>query len=234
MFNSFQNIFSAAPVPQKNCFEQNKNERVPNEMKKPIETSDCYKIVMVLDESGSMNNIRSQMIKAINDLIEEQKTVKDRPCKFTLVKFNNTISPIVKNLDLQEVSLLNMSDYTPNAMTALNDAIGHTINWFRYETNVLLVIITDGQENSSSDYKHNDIMKMLDEKQKHRDWSYVYLCNDLTTSVQGNNLGLKTSKYTTNVMCEQACYGDYISKNLNEAIKTCRKTGMSVQSQLNN
>lgn len=219
MFSSFQNIFNPTPV--------------PDEMKKPVETSDCYKIVMILDESGSMNCIRSQMIKAINDLILEQKTVKDRPCKFTLVKFNDTISPVIKNHDLQEVSPLNISDYTPNNMTALNDAIGHTINWFNYETNVLLVIITDGQENSSRDYKHNDITKMLDEKQKHRNWSYVYLCNDLTTSAQGDNLGLKTSKYTTNVMCEQAHYGDYISTKLNNAITTCRKTGMSVQSQLN-
>ena len=52
----------------------------------PVKHSDDFKIVVVLDESGSMSTIRNDMIKSLNDLIREQKQL-ERPCKFTLVKF---------------------------------------------------------------------------------------------------------------------------------------------------
>ena len=41
----------------------------------PVKHSDDFKIVVVLDESGSMSTIRNDMIKALNDLIREQKQV---------------------------------------------------------------------------------------------------------------------------------------------------------------
>ena len=37
----------------------------------PIEHTEGLKIVIILDESGSMSDIKNQMIKSINDLIKE-------------------------------------------------------------------------------------------------------------------------------------------------------------------
>ena len=117
-------------------------------MSNPVNHTDNFKIVVVLDESGSMGSVKHDMITALNDLIKEQKQIKDRPCNFTLVKFNDKITRVIKNCDLQEVSLLTSNDYTPGRTTALNDAIGDTVDWFRYEENVLMVIVTDGAENA--------------------------------------------------------------------------------------
>lgn len=214
---------------------------VPNKIKKtteimnedPVKHNDCFKIVVILDESGSMECIRDDMIKALNSLIKEQKEIKDRPCKFTLVKFNNEVTRLIKNLDLKEVSELSRKDYIPNSTTALYDAIGSTINWFRYESNVLMVIVTDGQENASKKYNYKEITQMLDEKQKYREWTYVYLSNDLSTAKQGDNLGLYKSSYSTNCVQDQNNYSNYISLHLNNAIKNHRMYGMSVQRQLN-
>ena len=52
---------------------------------------------------------------------------------------------------------------------------------FRYERDVLMVIVTDGQENASKQYNRKEVMDMLDEKQKYCNWTYVYLSNDITT-----------------------------------------------------
>jgi hypothetical protein len=199
----------------------------------PVESTDDFKIVMILDESGSMDTIRNDMIKAINDLITEQKQIKNRPCRFTLVKFNDEITRKIKNVDLAEVSHLSLADYKPDRSTALYDAIGNTVDWFRYEKNVLLVIVTDGQENASRKYTKSQITEMLDEKQKNRGWSYVYLSNDLSTAAQGDGIGLKESSWASNQVVNQSAFGDYCSKNLNSAISNFRKTGLSVQSQLN-
>jgi len=130
---------------------------------RPVEHSDTFKIGVILDESGSMSTIRHAMIKALNDLINEQKQL-DLPCKFKLVKFNDKTNRVIENTDLNKIKELTIEDYSPDKTTALYDAIGSTIEWFRYENNVLLVIVTDGQENASGKYNKNQIISMLDEK----------------------------------------------------------------------
>lgn len=193
---------------------------------------DLYKIVIVLDESGSMNSIRGQIIKSINDLILEQKQIKERPATFTLVKFNDNVNRIIVNKLLTNVQTISYSDYNPSGSTALYDAIGNTIDWFKNEKNVLMVIVTDGQENASKKYTRYQINKMIDEKKEKSDWTYVYLSSDLSTEVQGNNLGLHKSKYASNCVVDQNKYGDFIGSSLNSAITNCRQKGVSVQDQL--
>ena len=131
---------------------------------KPVSLDGLFKIVIVLDESGSMQPIRSQIIRSINDLITEQKQIEERPATFTLVKFNNNVNRVMTNKLLKNVHNLDSSDYTPNGSTALYDAIGDTIQWFRNEKDVLMVIVTDGQENASTKYTKHQINKLIDEK----------------------------------------------------------------------
>ena len=209
------------------------NSQIVSRECEPVETSDKFKIVIVLDESGSMQDVKQDMIKAINSLITEQQQVKERPALFTLVKFNNQVTRVIKNLDLREVSLLTDNDYVPSATTALYDALGDTINWFRYEKDVLMVVVTDGMENASRTYTHDQVKIMLDEKKEHRNWSYVYLSNDLSTARQADSLGMSKSRFATNRVLRKGGHGRYISKNINEAISNYRKEGLSVQAQLN-
>lgn len=197
----------------------------------PVKHNTDFKIVVILDESGSMEPIRSDMIKALNDLVNEQKQLK-RPCKFTLYKFNDTINHVVEDRNLGDVKKFSLDDYTPDRSTALYDAIGSAIDRFRYESNVLLVIITDGLENASTKYNKTQIFDMLDEKKKYRDWTYVYLSNDLKNSAQGTDIGFNNSPYSANCVVEQRSFGSYIGKKMNKAIYNYRSTGQSVQSQL--
>lgn len=199
----------------------------------PVTSNNFFKIVIVLDESGSMENIRDKMRNSINDLITEQKQVKARPATFTLVKFNSSVNRVIKNKPLDQINNLSSEDYTPNGSTALYDAIGDTINWFRNERDVLMVIVTDGQENASRTYDKRSVNSMIDEKKRHNNWSYVYLSCDLNTFDQGNGIGLKESAFVSNCVVNQERYGDFISKNLNSAISNCRTKGITVQSQLN-
>ena len=194
---------------------------------------DFFKIVMIIDESGSMEEIKDKMIKSINDLITEQKQVKERPSTFTLVKFNHTINRVVKNKNLNDMTNLKSTDYIPSGTTALYDAIGDTVNWFKNEKDVLMVIVTDGADNASKKYTKRDIGNMIEEKKRNNNWSYVYLSNDLSTFNQGNNIGLAQSSFSTNCVADQGNYGDFIGNKLNSAISNFRKGGISVQSQLN-
>lgn len=192
-----------------------------------------YKIVIVLDESGSMGSIKQDMLKSINDLIREQKQVRGRPTTFTLVKFNDKINRVIKNASLNDVKELSIEDYSPSGSTALYDGICDTIKWFRNEKNVLMIIVTDGMENASKTYNKRQLVSMIDEKKKNNEWTYVYLSNDLSTFEQGNNMGLKSSSFASNCVLEQKSYGNFMSNTLNSAISNFRTNGVSVQSQLN-
>lgn len=199
---------------------------------KPVTFDDFFKIVMVLDESGSMEPIRNQIIGSINDLIMEQKQIKERPATFTLVKFSDKVKEVIINKSLANIRSLTQEDYTPSGSTALYDAIGNTITRFRNEKNVLMVIVTDGQENASKRYTRNQINSMINEKKINNNWTYVYLSSDLSTEIQGNNIGLQNSAYTSNCQINKNSYGDFIGNNLCAAIKNYRMNGTSVQSQI--
>lgn len=218
-------FLSQAFLPQRSQVSKHNNE--------PVTSNGFFKIVIVLDESGSMEPIKHKMRNSINDLITEQKQISGRPATFTLVKFNNTINRVIKNKLLTEVNNLTSDDYKPNGSTALYDAIGDTINWFRNENDVLMVIVTDGQENASTKYTKNLVKEMIDEKKEKNNWTYVYLSSDFNTFEQGNKIGLDNAKYNmSNCLRDQHAFGSFISNDLNCAVKEYRSKGTSIKSQL--
>lgn len=196
-------------------------------------STSALKIVVILDESGSMDCIKDKMITALNDLITEQKQVEGRLATFTLVKFSETVKQYVHDKPIKEVSLLDHSAYCPNGCTSLYDAIGDTIEQFNNDQDVLMVIVTDGQDNSSRRYNKRQIAQMIENKKTTANWSYVYLSCDLSTFDQGNRIGLKTSDCASNCVVNQVAMASFVSTRLNAAIKNCRTTGASVQQQLN-
>ena len=226
-----------SPYRQQSFSSKYSNSYIPSTItdfnNETVTFDDFFKIVIVLDESGSMITIKKEMIKAINDLILEQKQVKGKQTTFTLVKFNDKVNRVIKNKNLNDTTVLTNGDYTPSGPTALYDAIGDTINWFRNESDVLMVIVTDGQENSSKQYTKCQVHELIDEKKNTKNWSYVYLSSDLETYTQGNNIGFKKSSYSSNCAVNQRSFGRFVAGSLNSAIGNYRSKGISVQSQLN-
>ncbi len=199
----------------------------------PVTSPDVLKIVIVLDESGSMQPEKERMIKAVNSFIKEQKQVEGKDATFTFVKFNGKAKRVIVNTPFKNAKLLTSEDYNPNGSTALYDTIGSTINWFRNEKDVLMVIVTDGEDTASGIYSKSKIADMIEEKKRKMNWSYVYLSCDLDTFKQGQGIGMYEDAYTSNKMMKQEKLGAYMSTNLNTACTNYRKNGISVQSQLN-
>lgn len=232
MFNSIKKFFVSSKA-QLNVIKENTDVQSVLENDERVKHSDLFEIVIVLDESGSMNSVRKQMIDSINDFLLEQKQISERPAAFTLVRFSDIVTRGDANVPLVEVSPLTMEDYSPDGYTALYDAVGSTINWFREEKEVLMVIVTDGQENASTKYKKDEVLRMTEEK-KTTGWSFVYLSCDLESARQGDGIGLANCAQTTNQVMRQENLGCYMSSNLSKAVGNYRKNKISVQSQLNN
>jgi hypothetical protein len=83
---------------------------------------------------------------------------------------------------------MNPKTFLPNGSTALLDAIGKSIYQIKSdfgpalsndEASVVMVIITDGEENSSRFYTYHEIARMIKELDETEKWTFSFLGADL-------------------------------------------------------
>lgn len=88
------------------------------------------------------------------------------------------IKTIYDCVSAAEVKGLSDADYIPDSCTPLYDAMGQSLGKLRpkvgSEDKVLVTIITDGEENSSSEYNVKAI-KALVEELKGKGWVFAYI-----------------------------------------------------------
>ena len=139
-------------------------------------------IIILLDESGSMEDSKDEVLKSVNDFITNQKSVKDDNAKLYLLTFNSFVKTLYSGVPLEDIPLLTENDYQPNGFTALYDAIAEGVNQAEKNKNkedrVICVIITDGEENSSRKTSLTDIKKIITKQEATNEWSFVYIGKD--------------------------------------------------------
>lgn len=132
-------------------------------------------IYFVLDRSGSMYSCIDDTIGGFNAFVSKQK--KDNPDgMMNLFLFNDTVD-LKYSEPIRNVSLLNEETYFPVGPTALCDAIGRAIKSAEKDNAVkpIVVILTDGFENSSKAYTQNHINDLIEIKKKDHNWQFVFL-----------------------------------------------------------
>jgi len=153
-------------------------------------TKKATEIVIVLDRSGSMDNISRPTVEGLNTFIKEQKGALGE-AYMTLVQFDDRYEIDYKSKNVQEVEdLVNGVTYIPRGTTALFDSIGRTINEVESTTNdVIFVIITDGHENASREFNRETIFNKIEEK-KSQGWNFIYLGANQDAIAAATSLGI--------------------------------------------
>jgi len=147
-------------------------------------------IVFLLDETGSMDMILNDTIGGFNAFIKQQKQMQDVIIKFSLILFNSAkIEKRYIDAHILDVAELNTENYKPNNNTPLFDAIGKTINELADKKDVLFVILTDGEENSSKEYTPEAVKKMVAEQEK-LGWQFLYLGVDMDKFDDAHSIGI--------------------------------------------
>lgn len=148
-------------------------------------TKRVYNLVIV-DESGSMSIIHREALAGINETIttcqKMQKAHPEMEQRITLITFDsNHFKLHYDNINADEARPLTMKQYNPCAATPLYDAIGKGIAKMNAQTeaedNVLVTIITDGEENCSEEYNLK-MVKTLIEKLKKQGWTFTLIGTD--------------------------------------------------------
>lgn len=157
-------------------------------------------LVFILDESGSMSGLTSDTIGGFNSLIAKQKKEEGEALVST-VFFSNNSKVIHDRLKLKAVPKLTDRDYVPSGCTALLDAVGdavhHIANIHKYarEEDVpektLFVITTDGMENASRKYSHEDVKKLIERVQEEKGWEFVFLGANIDAAETADSIGIR-------------------------------------------
>jgi uncharacterized protein YegL len=141
--------------------------------------------LIILDESGSMQSIKSATIRGFNEVVQTVKGVEkqfpEQEHFISLVSFNGLgIKTILFNEPVKTLEELDERKYQPDSMTPLYDAMGFSITKLNKELedktdyNVLVTILTDGEENDSKEYNGKSIKKLVEEM-KQKGWTFTYI-----------------------------------------------------------
>jgi uncharacterized protein YegL len=169
-------------------------------------------VCFLLDMTGSMTQYKKETIEGFNSYVEGLKEgVKGKKelksTKMMLTKFNTQVMEISDMVPITEMEELTGQNYRPNHWTPLYDAIGKTIVGAEKAQDgqkVLFVIMTDGEENSSTEYNRDGIFKLIEDKQADG-WEFMYLGANQDAYRVGGNMGVpraNTSTYTQSKTAE--------------------------------
>lgn len=162
-------------------------------------TTAPVKLSVVLDRSGSMQQIAEDMIGGFQQFIDEQKQT-DGDVRISLVQFDSQdpFEVLIDGEDLR-AARLDARKYQPRAMTPLLDAVGRMIarvdadiaeraELEHPEEDQVVLVITDGFENASREYSLAAI-KGLIAARKEAGWTFVFLGADQDSFLEGGRLG---------------------------------------------
>lgn len=157
-------------------------------------------INVIIDASGSMSGLTHDTISSFNTFLKEQKEFPGEAV-FTLCTFNTSYHMLHDFVKIASVADLDKATYRPNGGTALWDAVGNTINSVGRKlaampeeerpSKVIFLIITDGHENSSKEFRDPERIKSMIEHQKNvYSWEFVFMGANIDAMTTGTNLGI--------------------------------------------
>jgi len=158
-------------------------------------------ITAIVDRSGSMGTIRVEAQGGLNAFIQEHKDAPGE-AMLTLVQFDEKYDVVHDAVNIQDVPKFTLS---PRGMTALNDAIGKTINTVGERLAampeadrpglVLFLIVTDGGENSSREFRDTwKVKEMITRQQAEYSWKFVFLGAEGLAENQAADFGIPKSQ----------------------------------------
>ena len=174
-------------------------------------------IIFVIDASGSMANLVGDTIGGFNGFIESQKTLEGK-ATLTTVLFDSTWKILHDGIDIHEVKPMTTSDYCAGGMTAMLDAIGEIINRVqdRHDElkeekpdNVLFVITTDGEENSSHKFNKSQIEKMIKHQTYGHGWKFMFLGANMDAVKEAESIGISKDFATNYNYTAKGIYDTY-------------------------
>jgi len=219
---------------------ETKEESEDEVVKSPEER--LTEMVFILDMSGSMAGKESDVLGGFNTMIRDQKEEPGR-ASVSLICFDNEYLERYLCKPIAEVDELSSELYAPRGSTALLDAVGLTVSSVRQRIDlvdiserpddVVIIIMTDGEENSSKEWKLDRIQDLLKEAEEQDGWDVLYVGAGREAFNGGRSLGLQSAS----VLCvstsgdgQQHAYGS-VSRGISRKRRSAGRTKSAFTSE---
>ena len=146
-----------------------------------VKAKEINHIKLVLDTSGSMSSIAAAARKVFNDQLDNiVRESNKNPNQTTLVSiytFDTHLRKMMVNVKPNQVKYFTQTTYDPiGSSTALQDALGGVLSEpMEKNTSYVLLLITDGAENSSRKFNAKQITQLVNKLNATDRWSIVCL-----------------------------------------------------------
>ncbi|MEO1643422.1 MAG: vWA domain-containing protein [Pseudomonadota bacterium] len=159
---------------------------------------------ILLDRTGSMNDIWDEALTSVNTYAKavgevEQGEVNDLKTTVTLAAFDYQGGfqfDVLRNaVEPESWETVTDAEVTPRGMTPLFDAINRVITLAEVENpdKAVIVIMTDGMENSSSEVTKEGAKAALERAEK-RGWEVVFLGAEFSSFGDADAVGVSRDK----------------------------------------
>ena len=185
----------------------NERELVKFSDKYPREENETriYNLI-ILDESGSMDDIRMQALTGVNETIQtirlSQNENPDDHQMLCFVTFDQgprtrpDVRLIIDNERIENVEDIKPEQYKPEGMTPLYDAMGKAITSLqkivKEGDHVLITVVTDGFENASRWYNASQIKELVDSLTA-KGWVFTYIGANQNSEKVAHGLGISSA-----------------------------------------
>lgn len=152
--------------------------------KHPVASADEFagwtRLGLVVDRSGSMSSLKADMDNALKVWLSEvQATASAKRSTLTSVLFDT------EQIWEGPTPLLEASApiIMPRNGTALYDAVGAMVGKVTEQVDpgdrALVIVITDGHENSSHEWSWVQLSKLIEDKKADGNWTFVFLASNM-------------------------------------------------------
>jgi Mg-chelatase subunit ChlD len=154
---------------------------------------DYTHVTLVVDRSGSMQTVAEEAQSGMNALLTSQFALPGR-LTVTLVEFDSDIDTVMRMAKKRTEYVLE-----PRGMTRLLDAVGGELAATQADIKalrkaerpgqIIFVVVTDGEENSSSEHTLKGVRSEVDRLRKKSEWTFQFIgAGD--SAWQGSEMGM--------------------------------------------
>lgn len=163
-------------------------------------------IAFLLDRSGSMQSITSDVIGGFDAFITEQRA-GDGECQVTLAQFDNEYEVVYHAVPAADVPPLELHPRNSTALPGSTGSTGKLITDTAAEIaalseddkpgTVIIAIMTDGLENASQEWGRPAIKSLVEQQTNQFGWEFMYMGADQDAVEVGRDLGVSAEKAVT-------------------------------------
>ena len=163
---------------------------------------DLTELILVVDRSSSMSDARMITVSGLKEFLNTQKQLPGEAL-LSYITFSSDYKVELAGKNIKDVSDSIFDSYIPAGMTALLDAVGVSIDSVgkrladmpeeERPEKVMMIILTDGEENSSREYKLDQIKEKVKHQETNYKWEFLFLGADIDAISAGSSISMSKS-----------------------------------------